>query len=192
MPRLPVNPPYHTTPHGAFGAVRKSAADGACGWRGIYPCTHNGVDLAAKKGTPVYAPERMRVLLAATDNVTPGLRGFGPGAVRAVGVSGAVHVLGHLDPKWWSEMVLQLPGSIFEGFIGKRGVPAEGKWFNEGEQVGIIAKDHTHWEVTVAKQKVDPVKWASGTLSVATAPSGGGQSWVLLLLLLGMASSKRR
>jgi hypothetical protein len=193
VPRLPVNPPYRTTPHGGFGVVRKSAADGACGWRGIYPCTHFGVDLAAKKGTPVYAPERMRVLLAAGDNTTPGLRGFGPGAVKAVGASGAVHTLGHLDPKWWSEYILRMPSSIWDGLVGKRGMPLEGRWYSEGEQVGVIAKDHVHWEVTVDRQKVDPVKWASGTLSVASAASGASQSGLLLLLLvLAFADTRRR
>ena len=60
MARLPVEN-KNVTPHGAYGFVRKTKADGGCGVKGVYPCTHKGVDLGGKAGTAVYAPERLRV-----------------------------------------------------------------------------------------------------------------------------------
>lgn len=191
MPRLPLVPPIRVTPHGAFGFRRKSPKDGACGARGKYPCTHRGVDMAASKGTPVYAPERGYVAVAVFDNVTPGMRGYGPGAVKFVGQSGATHTLAHLDPKWWEETVWQVPGGIFEGFRGQPRMPTDGRWYREGEQIGVVAKDHLHWEVTVdpAKEtKVDPLQWVSGRSAAAASSLSG----LLLLLVLALAADSRR
>lgn len=196
MPRLPVDPPVRVTPHGAFGFQRKTAADGRCGYRNKYPCTHLGVDLAAKKGTPVYAPEECRVVISASDNNTPPLRGFGPGAVVLLGKSGMRHVLGHLDPDWWTSPAWQIPGSIFEGFIGPARTPSEGRVYREGEQIGVVAQDHVHWELSPmptsytkkAGTRYDPIAWAQGRAVV----SGGRTSMLPLLLLLALSSGRRK
>lgn len=191
MPRLPVDPPVRVTPHGAFGFQRKSASDGRCGYKNKYPCTHLGVDLAAKKGTPVYAPERCRVVISASDNVTPPLRGFGPGAVVLLGDSGMRHILGHLDPDWWTSPAWQVPQSLFDGFIGPARAPSEGRIYREGEQVGVIAKDHVHWELSTKGKRYDPIAWAQGRGAVA-AGGGDGHGGMLLLLLLALAGRRNR
>lgn len=188
--RLPVNPPAKVTPHGAFGFQRKSKADGACGRAGKYPCTHLGVDLAAPKGTPVYAPEASTVVITATDDVTPPLRGYGPGSVVLLGKSGMRHILGHLDPDWWRSPAWQIPGTIFEGFIGPDRMPTEGREYREGDQIGVIAKDHVHWEVSTKGKRYDPIAWAQGR-NVAQGSSGGSQGGLILLLLLAFAGRRK-
>lgn len=188
MARLPVAPPARITPHGAFGYQRRTAADGRCGYRNKYPCTHLGVDLAAPKGAQVVAPESGYVVVASYDNVTQPLRGYGPGAVVFLGDSGMRHILGHLDPEWWRAVPWQLPGGITEGFIGPSRMPAEGRRYREGEVVGVVAKDHVHWEVSTKGTRYDPVRWAQGRGLVAAGRSQNG----LLLLLLALAMGARR
>lgn len=198
MPRLPVDPPVRVTPHGAFGFQRKGPSDGRCGYRNKYPCTHKGVDLARPKGAPVYAPEAGRIAVVATSNDASGMRGFGPGSVKLVGVSGVVHTLAHLDPDWWRSPAWQIPKSIFEGFIGPDRMPAEGRAYREGEQVGVVAHDHVHWEVTVPPpkgetgvgEKLDPLKWVAGR--AGAAGGGDGHGGMLLLLLLALAGRRNR
>lgn len=188
MPRLPVDPPINITPHGGFAYERKSPKDGRCGRLNRYPCVHQGVDLAAAKGTAVYAPEAGRVVIAAYDDVTPPLRGYGPGAIVFLGKSGMRHILGHLDPEWWRALRPQLPESPWDGLLGRPRMPTEGREYAEGEQVGVIAKDHVHWEVSTKGKRYDPIAWAQGRLAMAAAKRGPG---LLLLLLLAAVASRR-
>lgn len=79
-------------PMGAFGAVRKSPADGFCSPKpsrggGVpesgYPCKHYGADLSAPQGTPVYAPHDGWILASviAAKNLNPPFVGYEPGVV---------------------------------------------------------------------------------------------------------------
>lgn len=191
MARLPIDPPVKVTPHGAFGFQRKKPADGACGRLNKYPCTHLGVDLAGKKGTPVYAPEAGYIVINALDDVTPPLRGYGPGSVVLLGKSGMRHILGHLDPEWWRAVAWQIPGSITEGFIGPDRMPSEGRTYREGEQIGVTSHlNHVHWEVSTGGKRYDPLKWAQGR-AVVQGSSGGGRGGLVLLLLLAIASRRK-
>jgi murein DD-endopeptidase MepM/ murein hydrolase activator NlpD len=191
MPRLPVDPPSKVTPHGAFGFARKTRSDGACGRSGKYPCTHLGVDLAGKKGTPVFAPEAGHVVIAAFDDATPPLRGYGPGAVVFLGASGMRHILGHLDPEWWRATPWQIPGvnaPLTQGFIGPDRMPAEGRVYREGEQIGVMSHlNHVHWEVSTKGKRYDPIAWAQGRSSTGAR---GGHGALVLLLLLAMSRRK--
>lgn len=189
MARMPVDPPFKTTPHGAFGYERKSKADGACGRLNTYPCTHLGVDLAGDVGQAVYAPEDGRVVIAAYDDVTPPLRGYGPGAIVFLGRSGYRHILGHLDPEWWRALRPQVPSGPFDGVIGRPRMPTEGREYKEGDQLGVMSSArHVHWEVSTKGKRYDPVAWLQGKL----VTTGGGQSGLLLLLLLLMMSGRRK
>lgn len=196
--RPPVDVAIRVTPHGAFGYQRKTSRDGRCGYKNKFPCTHKGVDLAASKGTPVYAPESGVVVLSVSDNVTPPLRGYGPGAVLLRGDSGVNHLLAHLDPEWWDALAWQIPASPFEGFIGPSRAPSEGRRYREAEQVGVIAKDHVHWEISKGGNRYDPLAWLkTGGANVragATAPGGksGGHGGLILLLLAAFAARRKR
>jgi hypothetical protein len=79
-------------PMGAFGAVRKSPADGACAPKpsrggGVpesgYPCKHYGADLSAPQGSPVYAPHDGWLLasVVADKQLNPPFVGYEPGVV---------------------------------------------------------------------------------------------------------------
>jgi len=180
--RLPVTNKV-ITPHGGYGYVRQTPKQGGCGI-GKHPCVHKGVDLGGPAGTPVFAPERLRTTYVAFDNKTRPLRGFGPGAIRALGASGAVHTLGHLDPEWWRETTWQLPGSIFEGFRGQTRLPAVDRVYEEGEQVGVMSDArHVHWQVTIDKEPVDPLLWVTGRLG---PPASDGGGWGILLVIGGI------
>jgi len=131
-----------TTPHGGYGYRRSTA-------------THWGVDLGAPPGTPVLAPEALRVIAVSLNNITRPLSGYGPAAVLATGSSGYVHVLGHLSATVW-------PAG---------GRPDVGRVYQPGEQVGVVgAPRHLHWEVrrgdaapwprsTRRADTVDPLAW---------------------------------
>lgn len=190
--RPPLDVAIRVTPHGAFGFQRKKPADGRCGYKNKYPCTHKGVDMAASKGTPVYAPEAGVVVISVSDNVTPPLRGYGPGAVVLRGDSGVNHLLAHLDPDWWHSAAWQIPPTIFDGFIGPDRAPSEGRRYREAEQIGIVAKDHVHWEISRGGNRYDPLVWLkTGGRSVrGGAAAGGGHGGLLLILLLAAASRR--
>lgn len=138
------------TPHGAWGYYRSSSGR-----------RHAGVDLGAKRGTPVFAPERMTVLSVATDNATRPLSGYGPGAIEALGDSGAIHVMGHLE----SDHGVRV-GDVIE----------------EGARVGAVSsKGHVHWEVrkpdrepwpraTRIADTYDPVAWLESVRKADDAP----------------------
>lgn len=149
---------------------------------------HYGVDLAAKYGAEVVAPEDMEVIAFAVDDKTKPLTGYGPGAILARGSSGYYHVIGHMDPWKWSR--------AFRGLL-----PSVGRKYRAGELVGYVSRlGHVHWEVRTeatpargaarAAATVDPVALVQAGLPVPLPRRGGGQGWVLLLLLL--IASKRR
>lgn len=119
------------TPHGKFGYLRQSSADGGCGVSG-YPCVHPGVDLAGKAGTAVLAPEA-GVVVKAQGDVAP-FRGYGPWSIVIKGESGAYHLLAHL--------------STTTANLAK-----VGQTVAAGAKVGTVASNHTHWEV---RKKVTP------------------------------------
>lgn len=157
------------SPHGAFGQRRTKPSEGACGWRGAYPCVHRGVDLVGKQGTTVFVPEDVIVMQVATDNVTPGLRGYGPGAVKLQGRSGVTHVLGHLDPRVWKLWPMS---------------PMPGMSLAEGTAVGVMSSArHVHWEVRRGADRLDPLQWLQRR--------GRGQGAVLWLLVLAMLAARR-
>jgi murein DD-endopeptidase MepM/ murein hydrolase activator NlpD len=76
--RPPVTP-IHIPADGAYGFVRTSTSEGACGIHG-YPCTHRGVDLVAPKGTLVAAPHDGWVIVSQATNDPP-FAGYGPAVV---------------------------------------------------------------------------------------------------------------
>lgn len=78
MARPPVTPVI-VYPTGAYEAVRRSPADGACGVH-AYPCVHPGEDLRAKKGKPVAAPHDGWVLVSMSTDSAP-FSGYGPSVV---------------------------------------------------------------------------------------------------------------
>jgi murein DD-endopeptidase MepM/ murein hydrolase activator NlpD len=79
MARSPLDGKQVASPHGGYGYVRTSSAQGACGVHG-YPCTHAGIDLVAPKGTPVKAPHAgWLMVVRATDQ--PPFSGYGPAVV---------------------------------------------------------------------------------------------------------------
>lgn len=157
--RAPVDAP-RPTPHGAYAY-----------WRAKSQRRHAGVDLGGARGTPVYAPEPLRVLtvlrggaLSSDPSVRGvGLAGYEPEAIMARGASGVVHVLGHLE---------------------RVGVDV-GDDVGEGDLVGVISgARHVHWEVRKGDRApwprasriddtLDPLAW----LKAGAAP-GGLTAWV--------------
>jgi murein DD-endopeptidase MepM/ murein hydrolase activator NlpD len=135
MMRTPIDK-IRITPHGAYGYYRADKRR-----------HHYGVDLGGPAGTPVYAPERMAVVVrrrGSAIETSPrfrgiGLDGYGPGAVLAVGASGVVHVLGHL---------------------GLDGMPPIGAEVAEGDRIGSIGSPrHVHWEARLG----DRAPWPRST-----------------------------
>lgn len=154
---------------------------------------HFAWDLGGRKGTPVYAPEDMEVIQwAAGDDVAAArrLKGYGPAVILARGVSGAIHVLGHLDGWAWSG-------------AKKSYLPWIGRKYKAGEKVGEISKlKHVHWEIRTidypptgdarGPYTMDPAKWLAGSdppsSRPATPPDPGSTSGsgVLLLALVAL------
>lgn len=152
--------------------------------------THWGVDLSAKPGDPVFAPEDLVVEYVAVNNTTPPLSGYGPGAILARGKqSGLWHVLGHMDAWDWSD-------------ARKQRLPYKGRVYKRGEEIGVVSKlNHLHWEIrTEAKPPrgearrrytLDPMKWLYSDGDVQTPladppdtkPSSGGGAGLVLLVL---------
>lgn len=158
MAKLPVAV-MQVTPHGAYNYPRARR-------------NHHGIDLAGKAGTLVYAPEDLVVLAVRRGarverSASPlaagvGLRGYHPAAVLALGRSGVVHVLGHLDDA----------GPL----------PAPGQSITEGAIVGQIGAkvNHVHWEVRDGQRypwprarrgadTFDPIAWMRGVLAPSTS-----------------------
>lgn len=118
---------------------------------------HAGVDLHASSGTPVYAPEAGRVLVAGRDvDVTIegwSFSGYGPGVVVLAGESGAYHLLAHLDVDGLAE----LGGAVV----------LEGAELARSGNLG-----HVHWEVrsmlvpprgaSIVETSTDPELWLAG------------------------------
>lgn len=141
---------------------------------------HYGLDLGAKPGSIVRAPEAMEVLAFAVNDKTKPLTGYGPAAILAKGASGVYHVIGHMDAWGWSGDDRAL-------------LPWIGRTYVEGEVIGTVSKlNHVHWEVRTvalpargadrAALTLDPRAWLRGDRE--PLPSGGGGIAVLLLLYL--------
>lgn len=201
MPRIPVDN-VRVTPHGKYKSIRRSSADGSCGVA-PYPCSHPGVDLAAPKGTPVYAPESGIVTEVARGDTKP-WTGYDPALVTMRGDSGYSHLLAHLDPEVitrWGEA--QLFGSEPKMYpLAKR--------VTEGQLLGYVANNHTHWEVREGaardRKRVNPAEWwwyrspdtpaeqkqalmeAMASTITDTEEGGGGGLFLLLLLWAGSKS----
>lgn len=191
MPRWPVDVP-RATAHGKYGYVRRSSAEGGAGASGTYPSIHNALDLAGPKGTPVYAPEDCSVDSVSTGVMRP-FRGYQPGVIVMRGkVSGDYHLLAHLQPgtipsptvpgEFWDFMTTPLWKSTDQR-----------RQIAEGEQVGLIAKDHVHWETRRPGwngARNNPALWVKRYVSPGLDVSqwtaaGGSDDDVLLWLLLG-------
>lgn len=139
------------TPHGAFGFVRDDPASGLCS-KGSYPCIHQGVDLAASaQGDYVYAPEPLRVWLAANRNDLRPFSRYGPAWVWAEGLdSGLWHLFAHLqvgsirtagDTTWESPDVDDYTESNYL-VLGERYDLPEGMILGRTDP----GKRHLHWE----------------------------------------------
>lgn len=152
--------------------------------------THWGVDLSAKPGTPVFAPEDLVVEYVAVNDSTPPLSGYGPGAILARGEdSGLWHVLGHLDAWDWSD-------------ARHDRLPYPGRKYAKGDEIGVVSKlNHVHWELRKTAKPprgtargrftLDPIRWLYSDGDVQTGlpdpeeakeEEGGGLGLVLLIV----------
>jgi hypothetical protein len=191
------------TPHGAYGYVRTEAEAKRVGYRlcagGKYPCTHRGVDLAAKAGAPVFAPEGGYLLYAVDgDDVRPFSR-YGPALLVLKGASGYYHLLAHMAaPNPWGNyrtadviakaqklsVPLQPQRRIEPDIIHEHpGAQLPMFKIEEGMQLGYVStKKHIHWEVRKRPDDrtsvINPFDWLASTgKSVAD-----DQSWLWLVL----------
>jgi murein DD-endopeptidase MepM/ murein hydrolase activator NlpD len=170
--------PTKLSPHGAFGYVRKTPADGACGTKG-HPCTHPGSDVLGASGTPVKAPEDGVIVKAASGSSSP-FGGYGPWVIVIQGKSGWYHLLGHLDP-------------------AKAPLGSVGLVVRAGQVVGTTSSaNHVHWEVrrkavpdfaageSNASNNIDPFAWLRRY--------GGtpGTGWILLAAIAAFLVVRRR
>lgn len=152
MPRIPVDN-VRVTPHGKYRSIRRSPAEGSCGTV-PYPCEHPGVDLAGPKGTPVYAPEGGVIVEVGRGDKKP-WTGYGPGFARLVGRSKVSHLLAHLDPEVitrWGEPQLLSEPKLYPII----------RPVQEGQLIGYIDNDHTHWETRVGDRpgkRTNPAAW---------------------------------
>jgi hypothetical protein len=197
MPRWPVDLPIRVTPHGKYGYVRKGLSEGTCGVKS-YHCTHNAIDLAGSRGTEVYAPEDCSIDSVATGSLPP-FRGYGPGVILMRGkVTGVYHLLAHLEPD--TIVSPMVDGSIWD-FVTTPLYKSDDqrRQVKEGEIVGRIAKNHTHWETRDGAHgaRNDPSLWVKRYVTPSldrsaysdAGASGGGMG---LLLLLGLWAYERR
>lgn len=213
--RAPLNH-VHITPHGGYGYVRTEAEAKRVGYRLCskavgYPCTHRGLDLAAKAGTPVFAPEGGYLLYAVDgDDVRPFSR-YGPALLVLKGASGYYHLLAHMAaPNPWGNYrtndiiakaqrlstplapVIRHTGSETTS-TGETGPTIRMPMFKieEGMQLGYVSSaKHIHWEVRKRPDDrtsvINPEDWlASKGKSIAD-----DQSW--LWLVLGLLALKGR
>lgn len=101
---------------------------------------HGGTDIAADRGTPVYAPNAGTVTLAEKLAVR--------GNAIVIDHGGGVHSLyGHLDEILVSEGQQVVPGQL----IGRVGT------------TGLSTGPHLHWEMAVHGILVDGLRWLDGT-----------------------------
>ncbi|MGL4444978.1 MAG: hypothetical protein ACRCU1_15235 [Alsobacter sp.] len=163
MARVPINTPtIRVTPNGRFGSVRTDPSRGRCGAKG-YPCTHSGVDLAAPRGTEVIAPESGLIVEVGLGDKAP-WRGYDPGVLLLLGdgtLSGGKrvwHLLGHLDgddlvERWGEVPILGTKPKLYP----------LAHYVTEGEVLGKVGIDHTHWEVRDARlgTRMNPAYWWS-------------------------------
>jgi murein DD-endopeptidase MepM/ murein hydrolase activator NlpD len=140
---------------------------------------HKGLDITPTKGNDaVVSPVRGKVLASQADGPgnTAGTSGFGPYFVRIQSADDAsIHTLAHLDPNSPS-------------------LPLVGLEVDEGEQVGLIARNvtpgkfhsgvpHVHWEVAVAPSftRVDPTAWLKS--GGGKVPASSGVAWWVWVLV---------
>lgn len=195
--RWPVDIP-RVTPHGKWGYVRHDRSEGACGAKGIYPCTHTGLDLAGPEGTEVYAPERSRVVAVGVGFLPP-FTGYEPAAILLKGLdTGAFHLFGHLLAS--SIPSPTVPGSLWDRMTTPLYKSADqGRTFAEGDQIGeMSAANHTHWETRVGAwgARNNPALWVKRYVSPSldlrawSVGGDGGGGDLLLLLALAWAASE--
>lgn len=129
---------------------------------------HWGIDIPARPADDIVAPETMVIVekwLTDSRDVkgTGNFAGYGPGGVVGRGLSGAFHLLGHLDPK--------------------RELPELGATLGVGGLVGHVfnfaSGPHVHWEVRdvgvdegPGKRKShtqNPVLWLGDEVQTLTA-----------------------
>lgn len=119
---------------------------------------HAGVDLQARRGTVVVAPEGGTVLVAGPEETARavrgwGWRGYGPQVILLAGESGMFHVLSHVESV-----------AVSAGDVIREGVPV----------AVVSAKAHLHWEVqreprptrgrAVVEDSIDPMAWLEGRI----------------------------
>lgn len=115
---------------------------------------HNGLDMAAPTGTPVYAPARGRVVMAADRIITGG-----------------------------SVVIEHQPGLYSIYYHLHRIDVSEGVIVAQGEQIGTVGATglatgpHLHWEVRVGGIAVDP-EWFIGAPLVDTGGMAGALSTI--------------
>lgn len=171
--RLPL--PLIIGNHGDYGFVRRSPADGACGYSGIYPCTHWGLDLAAAEGTPVASPVDGNVIYSVGE--IPPFAGFGPYIVVIEDSDASepyrYHLLAHLNKRLtfgdnWAGGTSPWPTRI------RKPVRA-------GEVVGYVSnRNHSHWQAQSLEYQrggkvwsqitTHPRLWAERRGAIWTAP----------------------
>lgn len=156
---------------------------------------HYGLDIPPRKNgdDSVVVPERAEIVSVWTNDDTPNFRGYGPGGVLLLGESGDFHLLAHLDPTVW---------------VGP-GAPVTGKRYDEGEQIGLIARNvkpskfwsapHVHWEVRQGKAipapgerdtvNLDPVAWLAGRR--VKLPRLEWWTWVIIGVVIHYATKRR-
>jgi murein DD-endopeptidase MepM/ murein hydrolase activator NlpD len=187
------------SPHGGYRQVRRDASDGACGYRGIYPCVHYGVDVVAPRGTDVVAPEDGMLVRFSDGKVAP-FRGYGPGVVLLKGKSGRYHLLAHLD---WRDLETRMAarGSLASPATKDKPIAL---LVRQGDVVGVVAKDHVHWEVRKAPTGAgddnteDPGAWlesqghaAASASDITAAGDDRGMLWILALVGAALYFNRR-
>jgi murein DD-endopeptidase MepM/ murein hydrolase activator NlpD len=197
MTRLPVDGNGKTTPHGAYGYIRKDPSDGSCGVGG-YPCRHPGVDLVAPAGAPVFAPEDGVIVEAVagkglSSTLPRPYRGYGPGVVVLRGESGAFHLLAHLEPDELRRRYADRrdPAERVLDFLVSKD---RTKRVQRGEVIAQASGvGHVHWEVrklTKLGGAGDPMAWYWRRR--AGGASGGLLMAAVVALALAMERKNRR
>ena len=155
------------TPHGAFGYVRDDPASGLCS-RGVYPCIHQGVDLAAPNEY-VYAPEPLRVWIAANRNDLRPFSRYGPAFIWAEGLdSGLWHLFAHLEPgsiRTAGDISWSAASPDFDDYT-ETNILVLGERYDVPEGMIIARTDpgkrHLHWEVRTGVRHAGDASTAIG------------------------------
>lgn len=173
MARYPTGP-FTTRRTGCYLCRRITPADGSCGVRG-YPCTHFGLDLFATS-PGVFAPEA-GTIVDVSDGTRPPYVGYNPGVILMRGVSGAYHLLGHME------------------FNTIRVRP--GQFVLEGTQLGQFNQDvgHVHYEIrrtptgSSDTNTIDPARWLADQQALAPSDASSGLSTTQKLVIAMFATA---